>query len=115
LPKGRCEKFGEFSLTLPSPRRGEGEPVKMKLKFPPPGWGRGRVGVIEEIFHSFPLPKGGWGDLFGNPKIRVCLEFNKGISVNRGVYSIIFWILILPLPGLAWAAEEKQEYKFDIS
>jgi hypothetical protein len=32
--------------------------------------------------------------------------------VNR---TILLWVLILCLPGLAWAAEEKQEYKFDIS
>ena len=61
------------------------------------------------------MPKGGWGDLFGNLKIHVWLEFMKGISVNRDIYSIMLWVLILCLPGLAWAAEEKQEFKFDLS
>jgi len=35
--------------------------------------------------------------------------------VNRTVHSIMLWILLLPLPGLALAAEEKQEFKFDLS
>jgi hypothetical protein len=38
LPLGgeRCEKFGIFPLTLPSPARGEGEQIKIKKKLPPP-------------------------------------------------------------------------------
>jgi hypothetical protein len=32
---GRCEKFGIFPLTLPSPARGEGEHIKIK-KIPSP-------------------------------------------------------------------------------
>ena len=39
----------------------------------------------------------------------------KGISVDRAIYSIILWVIILTLPGLGWAAEEKEEYKFEFS
>ncbi|MBP1715143.1 MAG: hypothetical protein H6Q42_3346 [Deltaproteobacteria bacterium] len=35
--------------------------------------------------------------------------------MNRTIQSIMLWILILSLPGLAWGAEEKQEYKFELS
>jgi len=36
LAGGRYEKIGIHPLTLPSPRGGEGNPVEMKMKFPPP-------------------------------------------------------------------------------
>ena len=35
--------------------------------------------------------------------------------MNRAIYSIILWVIILTLPSLDWAAEEKEEYKFDAS
>jgi hypothetical protein len=34
--RGRCEIFGIQPLTLLSPREGNGNPVEMKIKFPPP-------------------------------------------------------------------------------
>ena len=39
----------------------------------------------------------------------------KGIFVRGKIQWIILWVFILALPGLGWAAEEKEEYKFDAS
>jgi hypothetical protein len=36
LDGGRCEKIGIHPLTLPSPHGGEGKPVEINNKFPPP-------------------------------------------------------------------------------
>jgi hypothetical protein len=36
LSRGRCEKFGIRPLTLPSPCGGDGKPVEINNKFPPP-------------------------------------------------------------------------------
>jgi hypothetical protein len=36
LLKGSCEKIEIFSLTLPSPARGEGKHIAIVDKFPPP-------------------------------------------------------------------------------
>jgi hypothetical protein len=50
------KKLPRGPLTLPSPvtpRREEGEHNEIKKKFPPPGWGRGRVGVKMELFLTF--------------------------------------------------------------
>jgi len=60
LEKGRCEKIGISPLTLPSPAWGEGKHIEIRKKFPPPGGGRGRVGVIQGIISQL---QGGWGDL----------------------------------------------------
>ena len=35
--------------------------------------------------------------------------------MGRTIYWVILWVFISALPGLGWAAEEKEEYKFDIS
>ena len=35
--------------------------------------------------------------------------------MGRTIYWIILWAFISALPGLGWAAEEKEEYKFDAS
>ncbi len=35
--------------------------------------------------------------------------------MTRTIYWIILWVFISALPGLGWAAEEKEEYKFDAS
>jgi len=34
--KGRCEKFGIYPLTLPSPAGGEDKHIEIRKKFPPP-------------------------------------------------------------------------------
>jgi hypothetical protein len=34
--EGRCEKFGIYPLTLPSPAGGEGKHIEIRKKFPPP-------------------------------------------------------------------------------
>jgi len=60
LSKGRCKKIGISPLTLPSPARGEGKHIEIRKKLPPPGGGRGRVGVIQGIISQL---QGGWGDL----------------------------------------------------
>ena len=54
LSSGRCEKMGMSPLTLPSPARGEGEHIEIKKLFPPPRWGRGKVGVIWRIISQLP-------------------------------------------------------------
>ena len=62
LPPEGVKKLEYVPLTLPSPTKGEGKHFEIKKNFPPPGWGRGRVGVIYGIISHL---QGGWGDLNG--------------------------------------------------
>ncbi len=39
----------------------------------------------------------------------------KGISSVYVVHCLVFWILNLGLPGLIWAAEDKEEFKFELA
>jgi hypothetical protein len=60
LEKGSCEKNEILSLTLPSPARGEGKPIEIEKKFPPPRRGRARVGVILANFSHLQGEEGGF-------------------------------------------------------
>ena len=66
-----CEKIELYPLTLLSPvtpRREEGKHFEIKKKFPPPRWGRVKVGVIQKILSQLLTGRGSekWKIFFGD-------------------------------------------------
>jgi hypothetical protein len=69
LEKGRCEKFGIFPLTPPSPSRGDGKHIEIQEEIPSPSTMEGQGGGGNGIFSR--LQKGAKGDFTTFLKIKL--------------------------------------------
>jgi hypothetical protein len=61
---------------FPLPRGERGNTLKYKRNFPPPRWGRARVGVEMGFFHTFP-PLEGEGEVGGVHSKNIKIETLK--------------------------------------
>jgi hypothetical protein len=66
------------------------KPIEMKIKYPPPGWGRARVGVILGIFSQLREEKGGMRK--GRGVVSKPVDGARGFGL-KSVYRRLFFAL----------------------